>query len=421
MAQKNCATIYSRAWYGDRELELEFPEGWQVEVLAPEKFPRLSEAQIQAAFDQPINTPRIVEMARGKRSAVIVVDDLSRPTPAAELTPLVLKELSQAGIPRSEIRFVVGTGSHRPLTREEIEQKVGPEVAAEYQVTSHDFMNGDLCGLGNLSWGLPIYIDRNVVEAEFKICLGGIYPHGAVGFGGGAKLILPGVSGFATIFYLHTFCPGRGQAVIERRTDEPDHRDAAEDVARLLGLDVVVNAVLNHRREIAGVFVGDFVQAHRQGARFALQVYGTAIPPDLRREADLLVLNCYPLDSDPIQTGKACWPRSYFERARALVINPACDGICFHGLYDQLDYARYLQQREAREPMELPAPQLGTPDQLLIWSEHYPVEDFARKHPKDILFREWDPLTRLLAEELPPDARVAVFPFAVLQVLAEEE
>ena len=71
--------------------------------------------------------------------------------------------------------------------------------------------------------------------------------------------------------------------------------------------------------------------------------------------------------------------------------------------------------------MELPAPRIGTPDQLLIWSEHFPVEEFARKHPNNILFREWDPLIRLLAEKLPPDARVAVFPFAVLQIPVEDD
>ncbi len=417
---KNYANMYSRAWYGDEEMTLTFPEGWEVTMIAPEDAPKLSDAGIEAAFGQPIGTPRIAEMARGKSSAAIIVDDLSRPTPAATVIPFLLRELSQAGLPKNEIRFVVGGGSHRPLTDEEAAKKVGPDVAAEYEMTSHDFMSGDLRALGSLDSGLPIYINRVVADADFKICLGGIYPHGAVGFGGGAKLILPGVVGFATMFYFHSFHPGRGHAVIERQGDELDHRDASEAVAEVIGLDVIVNVVLNSRREVVGLFVGDFVKAHRTGAHFALATYGTKIPEEVRQATDVVVLNCYPLDSDPIQTGKSFWAIQYFDNAYTIAVNPASDGICYHGLFDQLDYARFLKQRAEKAPMELPPPKVGTPDQLLVWSEHFPVDEFYKKHSNDILFREWDTLINMLAEKLPQNAKVTAFPCAGIQVLAEE-
>jgi nickel-dependent lactate racemase len=416
---KNYAEMHSRAWYGDEKITLAFPENWEVTMVAPKDAPKLSDAAIEAAFGQPIGTPRIAEMARGKSSAAIVVDDLSRPTPAATVIPSLLRELHQAGIPQSEIRFVVGGGSHRPLTDEEISKKVGADIAAAYEVTNHDFMSGDLRALGSLDSGLPIYTNRVVADADFKICLGGIYPHSSVGFGGGAKLIVPGVSGFATMFYFHSFHPGRGHAVIERQGDEPDHRDAAEAVARVLGLDVIVNVVINSRREVAGLFVGDFVKAHRAGAHFALETYGTQIPDAVRQRTDVVVLNCYPLDSDPIQTGKSFWARQYFDDAYTIALNPASDGICYHGLFDRIDYARFLKQRAEKTPMALPAPKIGTPNQSLVWSKHFPVDEFYKKHSNDILFREWDMLVNMLAEKLPQNAQVAVFPCASIQVLEE--
>jgi nickel-dependent lactate racemase len=416
---KNYAEMHSRAWYGDEKITLAFPENWEVTMVAPKDAPKLSDAASEAAFGQPIGTPRIAEMARGKSSAAIVVDDLSRPTPAATVIPSLLRELHQAGIPKSEIRFVVGGGSHRPLTDEEISKKVGADIAAAYEVTNHDFMSGDLRALGSLDSGLPIYTNRVVADADFKICLGGIYPHSSVGFGGGAKLIVPGVSGFATMFYFHSFHPGRGHAVIERQGDEPDHRDAAEAVARVLGLDVIVNVVINSRREVAGLFVGDFVKAHRTGAHFALETYGTQIPDAVRQRTDVVVLNCYPLDSDPIQTGKSFWARQYFDDAYTIALNPASDGICYHGLFDRIDYARFLKQRAEKTPMALPAPKIGTPDQSLVWSEHFPVDEFHKKHSDDILFRKWDMLVNMLAEKLPQNAQVAVFPCASIQVLEE--
>ena len=417
----NTATVYSSAWYGDEELTLNFPTGWEVEILGPKDALALSDIQIERAFAEPIGTSRISELAKGKKSAAIVVDDLSRPTPAATVIPVLLRELAAAGVPKSEIRFVVGGGSHRPLTDEEVAKKIGADVAAEYEATSHDFMGGDLRALGNLDNGMPIYLNRVVADADFKICLGGIYPHGSVGFGGGAKLVVPGVAGFATMFYFHTFSPSRGHAIVERKGSEPDHRDFSEAVARVLGLDVIVNTVLNRRREICGLFVGDFVQAHRKGAHFALDTYGTEIPEASRKETDLVVLNCYPLDSDPIQTGKALWATLYFEKAYQMALNPATDGICYHGLFEQIDYARFVQQKAERTQSELPTPQLGTQDQLHVWSEHFLVDDFYKKHPGALLFRDLDQLIALFAERLPSHAKVAVLPSAGIQVLAPEK
>lgn len=417
----NTATVYSGAWYGDEALTLHFPTSWEVEVLGPKDAPALSDADIEQAFAEPIGTSCISELAKGKKSAAIVVDDLSRPTPAAQVIPTLLRELSAAGVPKSEIRFVVGGGSHRPLTDEEVAKKIGTDVAAEYQATSHDFMSGDLRALGSLENGMPLYLNRVVADADFKICVGGIYPHGSVGFGGGAKLVVPGIAGFTTMFYFHTFSPSRGHAVIDRQGSEPDHRDFAEQTARVLGLDVIVNAVLNSRREICGLFVGDYVQAHRKGAHFALETYGTEIPETSRKETDLVVLNCYPLDSDAIQTGKALWATRYFEKAYKIALNPASDGICYHGLFEEIDYPRFLQQQAERTPSELPPPELGTQDQLHVWSENFLVDDFYKKHPDALLFRDLYQLIALFTASLPAQAKVAVLPAAGIQVLAPEK
>jgi nickel-dependent lactate racemase len=387
-------------------------------MLAPHDAPALDAAGIEAAFANPIGAARIAELAQGKRSAAIIVDDVSRPTPAAKVIPYVLAELQAAGVPKSEIRFVIGGGSHRQQTREELEMKLGADIVAEYPATTHDCMSGNLRGLGNLPDGTPLYFNPVVADADFKMTVGGVYPHGSVGYGGGSKLVLPGISGFATMFHFHTFYPSRGQGIIERSGEIPDHRDASEAAARVLGLDVVVNSVINGRREIAGLFVGDFVQAQRAGARFASKIYGTEIPDDLRRAADIVVVNAYPLDSDPIQTGKALWARPFFENTYTVVVNPAVDGICYHGLFDRIDWKRFSAQLKARQPMADPTPVLGRRDQALIWSENYPVHDFSRKQPNDILVRKWETVIDLLRPAVPENAKVAIFPVSGVQVLA---
>ena len=414
---KNSATVRTRAWYGDEELTLNFPTGWEVEMLGPKDAPALSDAQIERAFAEPIGTPRISELAKGKESAAIIVDDLSRPTPAAQVIPFILRALAEAGIPKSEIRFVVGMGAHRPLTNEDIVKKVGADIAAEYEVTNHNFMSGDLRAFGNLENGMPVYLNRTVADSDFKICLGGIYPHSSVGFSGGAKLIVPGISGFTTMYYFHTFPPGRGPAVIEGQSDEPDRRDSAELAAGVLGLDMIANVVLNRRREICGMFVGDFIKAHRRGAHFALDTYGTVIPETTRKETDLVVINCYPLDADAIQLDKALAALSYFENAYTIALYPASDSSCYHGLFDRIDYARYLRQRTGQIPLEAPPQEIGRRGQLHVWSEHFLVDDFYKEYPASLLFRNLEGLIQSFAEKLPTRARVAILPVGGIQVL----
>ncbi|MCY3549449.1 MAG: lactate racemase domain-containing protein [Candidatus Poribacteria bacterium] len=413
----NIATVRSGAWYGDKELTLNFPTDWEVEMLDPKDAPTLSDTQIEQAFAEPIGTPRISELAKGKKSATIIVDDLSRPTPASRIIPYILRELTSAGVPKSEIRFVAGVGAHRPLTDEDIVKKVGADIAAAYEVTNHNFMSGDLRAFGNLENGMPVYLNPVVADADFKICLGGIYPHSSVGFSGGAKLIVPGIAGFTTMFYFHTFPPGRGPAVIEGQSDEPDRRDSAELAAGVLGLDVIANVVLNSHREICGLFVGDFIKAHRKGAHFAMDTYGTMIPETTRKETDLVIINCYPLDADAIQLDKALAALSYFENAYTIALYPASDSSCYHGLFDRIDYPRYLRQRAEQTPPEAPPQQIGRRGQLHVWSEHFFADDFYKEYPASLLFRDLEGLIQLFVEKLPEQAKVAVLPVGGIQVL----
>ena len=413
----NIATVRSGAWYGDKELTLNFPTDWEVEMLDPKDAPTLSDTQIEQAFAEPIGTPRISELANGKKSATIIVDDLSRPTPASRIIPYILRELTSAGVPKSEIRFVAGVGAHRPLTDEDIVKKVGADIAAAYEVTNHNFMSGDLRAFGNLENGMPVYLNPVVADADFKICLGGIYPHSSVGFSGGAKLIVPGIAGFTTMFYFHTFPPGRGPAVIEGQSDEPDRRDSAELAAGVLGLDMIANVVLNSRREICGLFVGDFIKAHRKGAHFAMDTYGTMIPETTRKETDLVIINCYPLDADAIQLDKALAALSYFENAYTIALYPASDSSCYHGLFDRIDYPRYLRQRAEQTPPEAPPQQIGRRGQLHVWSEHFFADDFYKEYPASLLFRDLEGLIQLFVEKLPEQAKVAVLPVGGIQVL----
>jgi nickel-dependent lactate racemase len=414
MGLNQTVRVRSGAWHGDKERSLSFPAKWDICVCPPKEAPALTDEQIQSVLDAPVGTPPLEQLARGKGSAAIVVDDLCRPTPVAAVLPQLLDRLSSAGLPKSAIRFVIGSGSHRPLSREEIATKLGPDVVSSYEVQNHDFMSGELRALGNLSCGMPLYINPTVADADLKICIGGIYPHGLAGFSGGAKLIVPGVAGYTTIHYLHNMCSYRGRGSRTKIDAAEDGRTAMEEAARTLGLDFIVNVVINQRREAAGIVAGDLQGAHARGMELARDIYTTELPND---PIDLVVANAYPYDADPVQLGKSLWVSEYFSNCFVLVVNAACDGICYHGAREGLDYAHFRALERVSEAGSVEA-RIGDRSQRIVCSEHFPAHDFYKRFAGDILVRDWDRVVSLLGRELRPEAKVVVLPCAPIQLPA---
>ncbi len=68
------------AWYSDEKFELTFPAHWNLTVAEMKGGPDIGDEGIRQALANPIGTPPLGEFAQGRRSAAILVDDLSRPT-----------------------------------------------------------------------------------------------------------------------------------------------------------------------------------------------------------------------------------------------------------------------------------------------------------------------------------------------------
>ncbi|MBT6149064.1 MAG: DUF2088 domain-containing protein, partial [Gemmatimonadetes bacterium] len=158
-----------------------------------------------------------------------------------------------------------------------------------------------------------------------------ILPHTMAGFSGGGKIMLPGSAGILSISELHSFEAKRERAQVESVPDHPDAREVIEAFAERAGLAFSINTVVNTSREIAAIVAGDLRVAHTEAVRRAVQIYQTPIPDDLRRHADIVIVNGYPLDADPVQVSKSQWPRKIFPQAQMILFDPACDGIAYHG------------------------------------------------------------------------------------------
>ena len=194
--------LNQNAWYGDTRIELRFPAEWTVKIFGDQFIPTLSDSKIQHKIRTPIGSPPLSELAAGKSRVSILLDDLSRPTPTARLLPVVLDELSAAGIKPENITIVIAGGTHLPASANEVVKKTGGDLPSGVRVMAHDCRQA-LVDLGRTARGTPIQINQQVYESDLKIGIGCIYPHQLAGFSGGAKILVPGAAGYETIRALH--------------------------------------------------------------------------------------------------------------------------------------------------------------------------------------------------------------------------
>jgi nickel-dependent lactate racemase len=249
----------------------------------------------------PIGSPQLEALVRPADTVAVIVDDTTRQTPAHRILPPVLEALHAAGVARNAVRIVMALGTHRPMTATEIRQKVGAAVAEAYPIRNTSCQNAEeTVYLGRSAAGIPAWVHREVVSADVRIGIGMIAPHMDAGFSGGGKIILPGVCGSATVEAFH-----RRQATIAGnqlgRSDAPLRRDLEAFVAERIGLDFIVNAVLDSRGRLYRCVAGHFVEAHRKGVAFAREVYGAPVSGRYR----VVVANAYPAQIDLWQSTKA--------------------------------------------------------------------------------------------------------------------
>lgn len=263
---------------------------------------------IEEALEHPIATGRLRELLDPDDRVVIIVDDITRPTPAAKILPHILERIEKVGVPDEKVLIFIGLGTHRPMTEEELCIKLGEEVREQYEVINRDYREGEFADLGETKSGTPIEINREILEADFSIAVGNVVPHISAGWGGGSKIILPGVCSAKTTDMMHLMAC-IVQPVLEvlgTRDNKP--RQEMDAVAERAGLDFIVNTVMDEKKNMLGVFAGHFIEAHRAACEMAKQVMVIPIPA----QADILVVSANPCHFDYWQGIK---PYTYAHRA----------------------------------------------------------------------------------------------------------
>lgn len=310
--------------------QLLLPDSWRTTVLEA-RFAGAVDSPDQAlaeALANPIGSPPLTDLARGKSTAAISVCDITRPAPNRIVLPHVTGALEKAGIPREGIRILIATGLHRMATPAELEEIVGPEVLARYRVESHNArVEESHTHLGRTKSGTEVMIDRRFIEADLHITLGFIEPHLMLGFSGGRKLIAPGLAAERTIKRLHSpFFMRDSRAVEGGFPDNPLHRELLE-IARMTRHDFIVDVALTRTRQIARVFAGEPVAAHAAGVDFVRE--STLAPIEEHVEVVVTTSGGYPLDLTYYQSIKGVTAASHILKpgGKMLLLGACREGI----------------------------------------------------------------------------------------------
>ncbi len=298
-------TLRFKLDYGRTGLDVVLPADRVVGPLEIRQAPPLEHPDLAVieALKAPIGTPPLLELARGKKNACILVCDITRPVPNETLLRPMLRTLHEAGIAREDVLVLVATGLHRPSTEAERVEMLGMAIAATYRVEDHYGTRLDEhTFLGTTPRGVPAWIDTRYVQADLKLTTGLIEPHLMAGYSGGRKLICPGIAALETVRVWH------GPAFLEHPKADcgflegnPVHEENTR-IGRMAGCDFIVNVTIDSERRITSVVAGDMEEAWLEGVRFMERIVTVRVPEPV----DVVVTSSagYPLDTTFYQAVK---------------------------------------------------------------------------------------------------------------------
>jgi nickel-dependent lactate racemase len=241
------------------------------------------------ALIHPKGVPPLKELAAGAKRVAVIVDDATRPTPVAEILSVLLPQLDESGVSRENITIVVALGTHASMKKEEIEARLGRDVAASYRIVQHDAWQGDLVQVLIPGDERVLKINPEVARADVKIGISSILPHPMAGYGGGPKIVMPGVSNIEFIRNHHMKHTIHPRAVAGITKGNPFHEDCMR-AAQSIGLTFSINCVYNQRAELIRILAGGLEKAFGAAVDICFEELGARFD----EKVDVTIASTYP-------------------------------------------------------------------------------------------------------------------------------
>ncbi|NQT05915.1 MAG: nickel-dependent lactate racemase [Candidatus Omnitrophica bacterium] len=281
-----------------RDIALDLPGTWEVlGELNPHPAPELKDipASLTEGLKNPIGCKGLGSGGLSGKKIIIVVDDITRPTPTHLFFRVILKHLLDCGSRKAEISIIAAIGSHRDMSHEELKEKLGSRDFAGLKVIRHNCRDiGKNIKLGTTKRGTKVYLSRHLKDADLILCIGGIKPHPLLGFGGGLKIILPGLA------YEKTIAQNHMQGVTSKTfnyigTHDSPMRLDIEEAAQMLNKEIfIINTIMNQELKVCRFVCGDPIKAHREGIKIVESINARGIT----ELADIAIAVSNPMNTD---------------------------------------------------------------------------------------------------------------------------
>ncbi len=403
----NQVTVSTYAWYGDKSLSLDFPVNWRVRkcLMAGHGSLPLSSEQIKKRLGSPIGTVPLNQLAKEKKECAIIVDDLTRPTKASQIIPHVVSALIEAGFTKDKIRFVMALGCHHWMRLGDLRKKLGLDIPERFHVFEHNPYENNVY-VGKTKHGVPLHVNKEVMSCDLKITIGSIIPHQSAGFGGGGKIVLPGVASIDTITEHHKMLR---QGIGAGRVADNLQRQTSDEAARMVGIDFSVNAILNENRDCCEIVCGEPVEAFRKGVEIARKHYSTKTEDDV----DIAIVNGYPMENEAYKALRIGID-SVREGGDVVILlhtPEGCRGHFYNGRFGMNYGGRgWGPEVYVKKPWRM--------KRIIAVAPHISLSDEWYYGRNSIWVRSWRKAMRLLSaehEEKNP-IKVAVYPYASIQI-----
>jgi nickel-dependent lactate racemase len=364
---------------------------------------------------------RVFEPFREKRVA-IAIPDITRYNISGKTLSIIIEKLKEIGV--KKVSIIVGSGLHRPASQEDIAYLI-PQLSMDVEVIPHNATDdSELIYLGETSRKTPIFVNRHFIESDKRIVLGTIEPHQFAGFTGGVKGVVIGLGGYRTIKANHSLLKEQNArvGVLEGNPVREDIDEAGE----IIGIDLMINCVLNERKEMVGIFVGDIKEEYRKGVELVKEISMVESP-----EVDIAIVSPggFPKDIDIYQVQKALAHSEFIVRDGGIIILVAecCEGIGNEPFYQTMISAKSpseVIENFIREGFEMGPHKAFLLSKTLERVNVFMVSNLSEDVVKKLFmvpFRTVEEALNRALEELGQDSRIAVLPNASSLIPIKEE
>ncbi|MDF2959836.1 MAG: larA [Paenibacillus sp.] len=414
--------------YGKHGLSVEVPD--HAVLVEPHDIPGAADEEqaVLEALRQPIGTPPLRDMVKATDRVVIVISDITRPTPNHKLVPWILKELPH--VPLDQITILNGTGTHRDQTREEFVQMLGESVVNRVRVINHHCQEPDeLIKVGRSSFGCDAYLNKTYVEADFRIVTGFIEPHFFAGFSGGCKGIMPGIAGLETIMTFHNArMIGNPLSTWGNLVNNP-LQEMAREINLMCKPEFMLNVTLNGQKDITGVFAGELFAAHAEGCAYTKQ--HAMVRCEQRFDVVITSNSGYPLDQNLYQAVKGMSAAHKIVKQGGAIL---CAAECSDGIPNHGNYAKILQMADTPQQLldMIENPEFHMFDQwqvqkqavIQVWADVYVQSSLSDEEVRKAMLKPMHSIADTLAElkkTYGENMSVAVLPQGPLTIPYVEE